>query len=236
MKQLTFNLLPKDAASTSVVANIDDLVIAGWAGRDAAGIQAHIEELAAIGVTPPSKTPLFYRLSAELLTQSTSVKMLGTHSSGEVECVLIGSTVGRLVTIGSDHTDRQVEAYGVAVSKQVCAKPLGTDAWLYADVQPHWDKLIMQSWFVDADGVRRDYQSGSVDGLLSPDDLTQRFTSENGDKVPLSRSAMYGGTLAVHGSMAEMTTGSRFEIELFDPVLQRQLRHSYSVEALPIVA
>ena len=37
------------------------LVIAGWTGRDAAGIQHHIEELAALGVPRPSTVPLYYR-------------------------------------------------------------------------------------------------------------------------------------------------------------------------------
>ena len=38
--------------------NIDDLVIAGWTGRDVAALEHHIEELKAIGVQPPSKVPL----------------------------------------------------------------------------------------------------------------------------------------------------------------------------------
>jgi hypothetical protein len=33
---------------------VNDLVIAGWTGRDTAGLQHHIDELKAVGVKPPS--------------------------------------------------------------------------------------------------------------------------------------------------------------------------------------
>ncbi|MBC8742602.1 DUF2848 domain-containing protein [Paraburkholderia sp. UCT31] len=237
MTTLPFDVLPLNAAPASITVDIDDLVIAGWAGRDPAAIQAHIDELAALGVAPPSSTPCFYRLAATLLTQRERVEVLGGHSSGEVECVLIDSPFGALVTIGSDHTDREVEAYGVAVSKQVCAKPLGRNAWLYADVAAHWDQLQMRSWLVDAQGERRVYQQGCVSGLLTPPELWRQFAGGMAEPTSLpARSAMYSGTLAVHGEMAAMASGEAFEIELHDPVLARSLRHRYAVESLPVVA
>ena len=233
MTTLSFNVFPLGAAAVSTTANIDDLVIAGWAGRDPAAIQAHIDELAALGVAPPSTTPCFYRLAAGLLTQDENIAVLGIHSGGEVECVLLDSPLGTLVAIGSDHTDREVEAYGVAVSKQVCAKPLGRDAWLYADVAAHWDQLTMRSWLIGADGERRLYQSGAVDGLLDPADLWRRFA---GAPTLPAKSAMFGGTLSVHGAIAAMSSGDAFELELHDPVLERTLKHRYSVASLPVVA
>lgn len=231
-----------DVATLDV--EIDQLVIAGWAGRDAAAIQAHIAELAAIGVAPPSSTPCFYRVADTLLTQSPVVQLLGGTSSGEIECVLIDSPEGTLVAIGSDHTDREVEAYGVAVSKQVCAKPVSRDAWRYADVAPHWDQLHMQSWVVKADGQRIDYQSGTVAGLLPPPSLWSLYaqtgsrdaSAPSADAALPARSAMYSGTLAVHGAMAAMTDGDTFILELTDPVLDRQLTHRYTVAMLPIVS
>jgi hypothetical protein len=233
MTKLSFNVFPVDAAPVSTTVDIEDLVIAGWAGRDPAAIQAHIDELAALGVAPPSTTPCFYRLAAGLLTQDDTIHVLGAHSGGEVECVLLDSPLGTLVAIGSDHTDREVEAYGVAVSKQVCAKPLGCDAWLYADVAAHWDQLTMHSWLTGADGERRLYQSGAVNGLLEPADLWRRFS---GAAALPAKSAMFGGTLAVHGAIAAMSSGDAFELELHDPVLGRTLKHRYSVASLPVVA
>jgi hypothetical protein len=47
---------------------------------------------------------------------------------------------------------------------------------------------------------------------------------------------MFGGTLAVHGAIAAMSSGDAFELELHDPVLGRTLKHRYSVASLPLVA
>jgi hypothetical protein len=237
MTTLDFHVLPHIAAPVHITVAIDDLFIAGWAGRDASAIQVHINELAALGVAPPSTTPCFYRLSSALLVQDEHIEVLGTHSSGEIECVLLDSSLGTLVAIGSDHTDRKVEAYGVAVSKQICAKPLGSDAWLYADVAPHWDQLRMYSWVISRAGARRLYQSGPVSELLPPSQLWRKLARNDLAAAILpAGSAMYCGTLAVSGAMASMSSGDAFELELHDPVFARSLRHRYVLESLPVVA
>ena len=57
--KLEFSLAADTA--TTVVADIQNLIIAGWAGRDQQAIEHHIEELAALGVPRPSAVPLYYR-------------------------------------------------------------------------------------------------------------------------------------------------------------------------------
>ncbi|WP_186030508.1 DUF2848 domain-containing protein [Burkholderia gladioli] len=237
MTQLSFTVSSPDGAARTLELGFDTLVIAGWAGRDAAAIQHHIDELAALGVAPPSSTPCFYRVAAQQLSQADTVEVLGTDTSGEIECVLFGSPLGTLVTIGSDHTDRKTEAYSVAVSKQVCVKPVAREAWRYAEVAAHWDRLELRARLVAADGSARTYQQGSVDGLLPPATLWQRHGGIDIDIEALpAGSAMYSGTLAVLGEMAAMKSGDAFELELHDPVLGRSLRHLYAVQALPMVA
>ncbi|RQQ24298.1 DUF2848 domain-containing protein [Burkholderia stagnalis] len=233
MHPLSFNVIPRHGPPEVVAVAIERVVIAGWAGRDAGAIRTHIDELAALGVAPPSATPCFYRVAPALLTQAASINVLGARSGGEIECVLLDSPLGTLVTLGSDHTDREVEAYGVAVSKQVCAKPLGRDAWRHADVADHWDALEMRSWRIAASGERVAYQHDALGGLLAPDTLWRRF--DDARAMP-ARCAMYGGTVAVHGAIAAMAHGDAFEMELHDPVLGRSLRHRYAVEVLPVVA
>ncbi|WP_321922480.1 DUF2848 domain-containing protein [Burkholderia sp. BCC1998] len=233
MQALSFNVMSLQGAPAQVDVEIERVVIAGWAGRDPDAIRAHIDELAALGVAPPSATPCFYRVSSALLTQAPSIGVLGARSGGEIECVLIDSPVGTLVTVGSDHTDREVEAYGVAVSKQVCAKPLGRDAWRHADVADHWDAIEMRSWRIKPGGSRIAYQHGAVSGLLAPAALWHRFDDR---RTMPARCAMFGGTVAVHGAIAAMGDGDAFEMELHDPVLGRSLRHRYEVEVLPVVA
>src|ERR1700719_1960181 len=116
---LTLDLHDKTATGRHDV-RVDHLVLAGWPGRDQAAVQKHIDELAHIGVKPPATTPIFYRVSAARVTTDDTIEAVGDGSGGEVEFILLQHD-GRLwVGTGSDHTDRQVETYGVTVSKQMC--------------------------------------------------------------------------------------------------------------------
>ncbi|VVE73915.1 hypothetical protein PCA31118_04638 [Pandoraea captiosa] len=214
------------AAPVHVDVALDTLIVAGWAGRDAAAVEHHIAELAALGVRRPSSTPCFYRLAPALLSQDDAIDVVGQTSSGEAECVLVRQGDTLLVSVGSDHTDREVEAYGVTVSKQVCAKPVARDAWRFADVAAHWDRLELRSW-VTNHGERRLYQEGTVAGLLSPQELMAKLGASG---LP-SGAAMFCGTLAAIGGVAG---GEQFEIELHDPVLGRTIRHRYATQALAI--
>ena len=199
---------------------VRELVIAGWTGRDASSLEKHIRELEEIGVKPPKSTPIFYRVAANLFTHADSIQVSGPDTSGEVEFVLIQSAGAMRVAVGSDHTDRKAETIGVSLSKQLCAKVACPDAWPYAEVRPHWDKLVLRAW---ADGEL--YQEGPVTAMRSPEDLTQRY----GGLVP--GAAMFCGTLPAKGGIRP---ASVFRIELEDPVLKRRLQHEYRIQVLPV--
>ena len=130
-----------DAAAPA--APVRNLVIAGWTGRDEAALRKHIDELAAMGVTPPKTTPVFYRVSALLLTTVPAVEVIGKDSTGEVEFVLFNLDGEIRVGLGSDRTDRKAEAVGVTLGKQMCPKPIARETWALADVEPHWDELLL---------------------------------------------------------------------------------------------
>lgn len=224
---ITFRL-----ADTEDTLDIDvqELIIAGWAGREQAGIDEHIEELKAIGVTPPSSTPLFYRVAANQFTTAPEIQVLGDQSSGEAEVVLIGTPDGTLVGIGSDHTDREAEAWSVAHSKQVCAKPVSQQLWWLKDVIEHWDQLQITSYAtIDGEEVR--YQEGPVTGLLHPADLLRRFGREKPELA--AGEAMLCGTLPVIGGVRPAQS---FRMVLTDPVTQRSLQHRYDIRTLPVVS
>ncbi len=121
--------MPKER--TLNLATVGKLVVAGWTGRDTAALNAHINELAAIGVAPPKTVPIFYRNSASLLTSAPQIETVGNKTSGEVEFVLYSLDDGLWVGVGSDHTDRQAETVNVSRSKQMCAKPVSLQIWLY---------------------------------------------------------------------------------------------------------
>jgi hypothetical protein len=198
---------------------ISQLVIAGWTGRDESALRKHIRELEDIGVKPPRTTPIFYRVSALLLTNSTSIQVSGPDTSGEVEFVLLQEGKELRVTVGSDHTDRKAETIGVSLSKQLCEKPVAKDAWRYDEVKPHWEKLFLRSW---ADGEL--YQEGPVTAMRSPEDLLGRYPLKAGW-------AMFCGTLAAKGGIRP---ARKFSMELEDPVLKRKLAHEYRIEVLPV--
>jgi Protein of unknown function (DUF2848) len=201
------------------MTGVRQLVIAGWTGRDEAALRKHIRELEVIGVRAPKSTPIFYRVSASLLTFSSEIQVSGADTSGEVEFVLLQGEDGLRVAVGSDHTDRKAETIGVSLSKQLCAKPVSRESWRYDEVKPHWEKLVLRAWSDD-----ELYQEGPVTAMRSPEDLLARCPLQPGW-------AMFCGTLAAKGGIR---SGKRFRMELEDPVRKRKLAHAYRVEVLPV--
>ena len=224
---LTFDRT-SDAGSDRVTFQPARLIIAGWTGRDQDRVQHHIRELAAIGVPGPGSVPLFYRVSASNLTQDRTLTVLGHASSGEVEPVIVCMDDGLWMGVGSDHTDREAETVGIALSKQLCGKPLGRSLWRLDEVLPRYDALILRA-HATIDGTRTLYQEGCLAELRSPHDLLDRL--EPGLLAP--GTVMYGGTVPAIGGIR---AAERFEMELHDPVLGRSLHHAYDVACLPVVA
>jgi hypothetical protein len=225
---LTFDRVTS-AGSDRIAVAIHTLVIAGWAGRDEAAIRHHIEELAAIGVPRPSSVPVYYRVSADNLTQTERLVVLGSDSSGEVEPVVVSLADGLWLGLGSDHTDRKAETVGIALSKQMCGKPIGRTLWQLDEVEGHWDQLALRAW-ATIGGQRVLYQEGQLAALRTPRDLIERRPEGLG-MAP--GTAMYGGTL---GAIGGIRPAERFEMELEDPVLGRRMRHGYKIECLPVVS
>ena len=205
---------------------VRNLIIAGWTGRDAEALEAHIRELEALGVSRPQSTPIYYRVAASLLTQAQKIQVAGRESSGEAEPVLVVADDRLWVGVGSDHTDRKVEAYDVTVSKQACAKPIATEFWAFDEIVGHWDAIILRSFAHE--GERRVlYQEGELAAIRPPDDLISRYGAADFK----SGCAMFCGTLAVAG---EVRFAEAFTVELEDPVKRRLIRHTYAVETLPL--
>jgi Protein of unknown function (DUF2848) len=224
---LSLTLQAGSDARPAAVA-IDQAVVAGWTGRDAAAVEKHIKELEALGVKRPATTPIFYRVSAARLTTGDSIEAVGETSGGEVEFVLL-QHAGRLwVGTGSDHTDREVEKYGVTVSKQMCDKPIAPLLWAFDEVAPHWDRLTLRAHVIES-GKRVLYQEGSVTAMMDPNALMQRHAADG--RLP-DGTLMFCGTLAAHGGV-RATREFAFEIE--DPVLGRKISHAYKVRTLPIL-
>jgi hypothetical protein len=204
---------------------VKDAVIAGWTGRDAVAVEKHIKELEALGVKRPATTPIFYRVASARLTTEETIEVVGESSGGEVEFVLL-QDAGRLwVGAGSDHTDREVEKYGVTVSKQLCDKPIASMFWSYDEVALHWDELILRAHVI-VGGKSVLYQEGAVTAMMHPQALLEKHSSTSLRDGTL----LFGGTLAAHGGVRPT---SEFSFELEDPVLGRKIAHRYRVRVLP---
>jgi hypothetical protein len=204
------------------------LIVAGWTGRDEKALHHHIEELASIGVPRPSSVPVFYRISTANLTQTARLEVLGPDTSGEAEPVVVAMEDGLWLGVGSDHTDRKAETMGIALSKQLCAKVVGTTLWPLDEVAGHWDQLILRA-YVTIDGRRLKYQEGALSAMRNPSDLMSRA---GGEAKFLTGTVMFCGTLAAIGGIRPAL---KFTALLEDPILGREMSCEYYIDALPVV-
>ncbi len=209
--------------------DIQHAIIGGWTARDKPAMEHHIRELEALGVARPASTPIYYRVAARRITTADRIQVAGGESSGEVEFILVRHAGALFVGVGSDHTDRKVESYGITVAKQMCDKPVSRELWPYEEVREHWQDLVLRSFATIGD-ERVLYQEGGVTTMLDPEELMARYTGGAG-ALP-DDAVMFGGTFAAIGGIRP---ADGFEMELEDPVLGRKIGHAYAIETLPVL-
>ena len=200
-------------------------VVAGWTARDPAQVAHHIAELAAIGVAAPSATPLFYRVAPGLLTQADEIAVLGGRTSGEAEPMLLRHGGALWLGLASDHTDRALEAWSVAHSKQVCAKPVAHALWPLAPLAGRLDALMLRSWIDEGAGWTL-YQEGPL-ALIRP-----LLALEAACPLP-EGGAMLCGTL---GAIGGVRPAARFRMALRDEAEGREIAAEYRIAPLPVIA
>jgi len=210
---------------------VRDLVLAGWTGRDKAALEHHIAELEALGVKRPATTPIYYRVSATRLTTGSAIEVMGTDSSGEIEFVLAAAGGELLVGLGSDHTDRKAETFGITLSKQLCDKPIATTFWRFADVADHWDDIVLRAYITNG-GKRELYQEGTLTKMLPPDELMRGYAGAKRGAELSDGTMMFGGTFAAIGGIRG---AERFEGELEDSRLGRRITLAYDIGCLPVL-
>ncbi|MBO8162134.1 MAG: DUF2848 family protein [Brevibacillus sp.] len=215
---------PRCGESQEMEIQIERVLVVGYGGRDMQKVMEHIHELAEIGVAPPSTIPALYPQPLTGLCFDSSITVSGRQTSGEAEYVLFHNGEEWLVTVGSDHTDRQVEKADIQKSKEICPKPLASTFWRLTDLEDHWDQLMLRCWVTDASG-RRLYQEHDLTALLPVSQLLAKL-DEFGCK-DLKNTVIFSGTVP---TLEGFVYGDRYELELADPVLQRSITMTYSVE------
>lgn len=213
--------------------NIVKTIVAGWTGRDRAGVEHHIEELSELGVAPPSTVPLFYRVSSQLLTQAAEIEVMGPNTSGEVEPMIIATRQEIFLGLASDHTDRALEAASVAASKQACPKPLATRLWRFRGVEERIDDLEIRSWIWEAD-TWVPYQKGLLANIRPLGKLMEAAAIETGGLAADEAIAMLCGTCPVISG--GIRPASRFRMSICNPANGAEITHHYHSKALPAVA
>jgi hypothetical protein len=203
------------------------LIVAGWVGKNRAAVDAHIEELKSHGVTPPTRTPTYMNLAADILSTDDSMGVVGSDSSGEVEAVLFYDGEHRWLGVGSDHTDRAFEAHDIPASKQMCAKIVAPVVWEFDAVADHLDRIILRSHMIK-DGKRISYQEGALGDNISVADLEKGIPKN--DPLPRDGYCLFCGTFP---AKTGIICGERFEFEMEDPVLGFTINHAYDVRVLP---
>jgi len=202
---------------------VGSVLNAGWAGRDLKAVAAHVEEMRALGVPAPDTVPITFPVAQAMLTQGDRIEIYSPQSSGEVEYVLIATKERVALTVGSDHTDRKVEAASVELSKQICPNVLARAAWDYAEVAGHVDDLMLRAW-VRTGGAWDLYQEARLGELLAPAYWLERLEGRLSEGAAV---VLFSGTVTTLG--AALKYGDGFRMSLEDPRLRRSIVHEYDV-------
>ncbi len=191
------------------------VAIAGYTGRDTEAVARYIAKLEEEGIEAPKSTPTVFSCGADRVVSHDVIDVTGDQTCGEIEFVLLVTSEGLHVTVGSDHTDRALERQSITLSKQVVPKVVARTAWRFEDIVDHWDELILRSWVGDD---RRPYQQTGVDFFLRPEAIAELIDPEPGTVI-------FGGT--VSSIAGGFDFDPFFAGSLIDPVLDRAITFTY---------
>ncbi|TFG93657.1 MAG: DUF2848 domain-containing protein [Candidatus Atribacteria bacterium] len=214
------------SGSEEITVQISYMLNAGYAGRTQEKVLEHIEELEKLGVSGPTEIPILFPITFNQATQEQQIDVQGEQTSGEIEFVLLLHAGEWFVTVGSDHTDRELEQFSVEKSKQACPNVLASCLWPVTEVIEHWDQIHLRAW-VTKDGTRVIYQDDTLAALLPYSvllDFVRSKVAHNLDGIPI-----FSGTIA---TLKGLIFADFFEMEMLDPVLKRSIRHQYSIRPL----
>jgi hypothetical protein len=232
VRTLNLTVAEANGARSDLEFPVARILDAGFTGKNREGAMKHVEELKAHGVAAPDRIPAYFAVTRELVTTDDEIEVLGDDTSGEVEVVFLFKGDETYIAVGSDHTDRKLEKDSIPKSKVICPKVVSREVWKLADVEPHWERLKLQSW-IDVDGQRTLYQEGSLADFLTIGDFLDGVRSVVKDGA-LDGMVLYMGTMPSLGG--ELLFSPTFEGRLSDDVLGRELSFRYSIRPMEWLA
>ncbi|GAB2826505.1 DUF2848 domain-containing protein [Streptomyces daliensis] len=225
MPSLSFTL-PDSSRRTVTVTR---LLNAGYAGRSQEDVAAHVAELAELGVPAPATIPALYPVAPYLAQQARTVPAQHGKTSGEAEWALVVDDSGELLlTAACDHTDRALEAHGVAWSKNAGPDVLAEHAWRLDDVAERVDSLTLRAWVRGADGSEELIQDGTGAELLTPA-YWAGVLRERGELEP--GTVLISGTIPMRHGVDQFAEGWR--VQLADPATGNEITLAYDVVPMP---
>lgn len=208
--------------------DVTTLLNAGYAGREQEEVQAHIDELALLGIPGPTVIPALYPVSPYLAQQTAEVPAQHDRTSGEAEWALVITENGPLLTAACDHTDRDLEVHGVAWSKNAGPDVIASRAWRLEEVRDHLDSLRLRAWVTQGNGSETLIQDSPLAALLSPDYWLDVLRQRGLDRP---------GTVLISGTVAMVDGVDQFadawRVELSDPTTQESIELGYAVRRMP---
>lgn len=227
MEKMWFEVLGKKGVSAMMGFGINHACLFGWAGRNKEEVRKHAEELAEHGIRGPKNMPEHFICSPTVMTHEPTITCIGDKTCGEIEFFFFNREGKIYVGVGSEHTDRALEAVDMIKSKAICQKPMSSRLWRYEDIKDHWDKILLTAWQSDENGNEVLYQNSPLAALLTLEQLIDEAKRiyENLEDV-----IVWSGTIpALNG----LVYGNRFWGEMNDPILKRKLTFDYTINVVP---
>ena len=242
---IPIKVVPKEVVPYTIELYVNKIGSSRHAGRDREAMRNVIENVRAQGHKAHDEAGVCFT-SRYLLTTEDTIEAQDKQTSGEVEFVVFRSQGELHVTAGSDHSDRTLidmwtlfsgKVHDTAKAKQMTPAVMATEAWLYEDVRRHWDKLVLRSW-ITLEGVLVPYQEYELAILLDYEYYRAKcpWLGEEG-------SVLFSGSSGLLESIPENVFKGQadlrgvympqdFHFEMYDPVLNRTISHTYKVLAI----
>ena len=222
MTTFDLTLLGADGSRSALPVTPSRVYNLGSATVDADAAVAHQNEVADVGVRIAFDIPAprIYPMAVSSITTDAEIGVHHGRTSGEVELVIVVDEGEVFLGLGSDHTDRDLEQLSIIWAKQYAPSVLGREVWRWSDVEPVWDRLVLES---SVDG--RPYQSSPASVFRRPDDLLKVLADRIGD-LP-GTFLVYCGTYTTIANTIEY--GDRWAAQLVDPEAGRRLALEYAV-------
>ena len=220
--------LDSKSGQEQLTFRVEKMVNAGRTARDIEDTKKHLEELRKGGANLSDEIPVVHPKIKDRITTGHEIEVLpNSRTSGEVEYVLLMQGDEIYVTVGSDHSDRELQKHDGTLAKQVCPNLLSPILWRYEEVKSRWDELMMRSW-VWEDGQRVLYQEDKLDKMMTPEDVIQEVRSRA--EGSMDGMVIYAGTFPTLSGELSFTT--YFEMEIADETSGSKIYHDYHIEPI----